>query len=257
MKSRFHLGKSRSNPSVQGDLELGSDKPLSEAVVPDSPSVVAGDFQSALSVPAEAPGTSNGVDIESGILPRVSAPREIMEIGLSAKLNADCPLSTSERSGYSMDVESVPEVGIPRVASCPALMQLYNQPFVPSAGCNLDGFHSLDPPAESLNPSPQMTKLAWMVLCSACIVVIGSPPILEIGFAPVGVCWRSAAQALIHFCRGHAAGLLDGVAPKDGCIPILLHLLRVAQCWCCSLTDVPMMSSDGDLDFWPFALGSH
>ncbi|GMH32001.1 hypothetical protein Nepgr_033845 [Nepenthes gracilis] len=241
MKSRFHSGKSRSNPSVQGDLELGSDKPLSEAVVPDPPSVVVGDYQLALSVPAEAPSTSNGVDIESGILPRVSAPPEIMEIGLSPKLNAACLMSTSERSENSMDAESVPEVGIPRVASCPALMQLYNQPFVPSAGCNLDGFHSLDPPVESLNPSPQDDQACLdgfvvsggttdapfpaikVVTRSAALLLLAHYRFSDAGFAPAGVCWRSAAQALILFLQGHTAGLLDGVAPKDGCILMLLH----------------------------------
>ncbi|GMH22109.1 hypothetical protein Nepgr_023952 [Nepenthes gracilis] len=49
-KTRFQPGKSRPNPfkavpdvSVQGDLALGSDKPLIEAIVSAPPSVVAGD----------------------------------------------------------------------------------------------------------------------------------------------------------------------------------------------------------------------
>ncbi|GMH30759.1 hypothetical protein Nepgr_032602 [Nepenthes gracilis] len=151
MKSRFHSGKSRSNPSVQGDLELGSDKPLSEAVVPDPPSVV-----------------------------------------------------------------------------------LYNQPFVPSAGCTLDGFHSLDPSVESLNSSPQddqdcldgfvvsggttdapfptvkvVTRTLffdWLPLHTGMLFGLNKEG--DAGSAPAGVCWRSAAQALILFLVGHIAGFL-------------------------------------------------
>ncbi|GMG99211.1 hypothetical protein Nepgr_001051 [Nepenthes gracilis] len=50
------------------------------------------------------------------------------------------PMSDSENSVYSVDAESTPEVGIPRIASCPAMLQLCNQQIsqlpVPSVGCN-------------------------------------------------------------------------------------------------------------------------
>ncbi|GMH22108.1 hypothetical protein Nepgr_023951 [Nepenthes gracilis] len=109
-------------------------------------------------MPADAPGTSNIVDdagCESGVLPRVSVPPEIMETSLGPNLTAASLLSVSESSKNSVDAESDPEVGIPRVASCPALLQLCNQqidqPSMPSAGCNSAGIKSHAPPAESLS----------------------------------------------------------------------------------------------------------
>ncbi|GMH30746.1 hypothetical protein Nepgr_032589 [Nepenthes gracilis] len=129
--------------SVQGDLEMVSDIPLTKAVVSAPPFVVVGDCQSVLSMPAVAPGNSNGVvDAEcgAGVLPRVSDPPENMKIGLGSNLTAASLLNVSERSENSVDAESDLEVGFPRVASCPASIQLCNQqsdqPPVPSAGCN-------------------------------------------------------------------------------------------------------------------------
>ncbi|GMH29910.1 hypothetical protein Nepgr_031753 [Nepenthes gracilis] len=110
-----------------------SDKPLIEAVVSAPPFVVA----------ADAPGNSDGVvdaGCEAGVLPRVSDPPDNLKTGLGSNLTAASLLSVSERSENSVDAVSVFEVGFPRVASCPALMQLCNQqtdqPPVPSAGCN-------------------------------------------------------------------------------------------------------------------------
>ncbi|GMH12962.1 hypothetical protein Nepgr_014803 [Nepenthes gracilis] len=108
-------------------------------------------------MPADASGTSNGVHVagcEAGVLPRVSVPPEIMDIGLGPNLTAASMLSVSERSENSVDAELVPEFGIPRVASCPALLQLCNQqidnPSVPSAEYHSAGIKSLAPPAETM-----------------------------------------------------------------------------------------------------------
>ncbi|GMH30443.1 hypothetical protein Nepgr_032286 [Nepenthes gracilis] len=63
-----------------------------------------------------------------------------VDLGLDLHLNAESPRSESENSGNSVASESVPEVGIPRSASCPAMGQLCTQQTgqlpVLSAGCN-------------------------------------------------------------------------------------------------------------------------
>ncbi|GMH00857.1 hypothetical protein Nepgr_002696 [Nepenthes gracilis] len=50
------------------------------------------------------------------------------------------PMSDSENFVYSVDAESAPEVGIPRMPPCPAMLQLCNQQIsqlpVPSVGCS-------------------------------------------------------------------------------------------------------------------------
>ncbi|GMH29926.1 hypothetical protein Nepgr_031769 [Nepenthes gracilis] len=134
MKSRFQSGKPRSNPSLavpdvsaQGDLELGSDVPLSEDVVSASPYVVAGECQSGLSMHTDAPGISNGVDVagcESGTLPRARAPPEIMDFGLSPKLTSASLLSVSERSVHPMDAESAPEESLNWVLLLPLNVEI-------------------------------------------------------------------------------------------------------------------------------------
>ncbi|GMH13962.1 hypothetical protein Nepgr_015803 [Nepenthes gracilis] len=101
--------------SVQGDLEMVSDKTLIEAVVSAPHFVVA----------ADAPGNSNGVvdaGCEAGVLPRVSDSPDNMKTSLGYNWIATSMLSVSERSENSVDAVSDLAVGFPRVASCPALM---------------------------------------------------------------------------------------------------------------------------------------
>ncbi|GMH00821.1 hypothetical protein Nepgr_002660 [Nepenthes gracilis] len=63
-----------------------------------------------------------------------------LDLGLDIHLTVDSPMSDSENSVNSVDAEWVPEVGIPRIASCPAMLQLCIQQTgqlpVPSVGCN-------------------------------------------------------------------------------------------------------------------------
>ncbi|GMH12870.1 hypothetical protein Nepgr_014711 [Nepenthes gracilis] len=236
MKTRFQPGKSRPNPSkavpdvsVQGDLALGSDIPLIEAVISAPPSVVAGDCQSVLSMPADASGTSNVVvdaGCESGVLPRASVPPEIMETGLGPNLTAASLLSVSESSENSVDAESDTEVGIPRVASCPALLQVCNQqidqPSVPSAGCNSAGITSHAPPAESLSHLSPSSPDDQACLDAASLLLAS---------ASASVCCSPVVQALISllswslFLLGHAAGFF---------------VLRFLGC---------MEAADGDFEF--------
>ncbi|GMH21201.1 hypothetical protein Nepgr_023043 [Nepenthes gracilis] len=163
-------------------------------------------------MPADAPGTSNGVDVagcEAGVLPRVSVPPEIMETGLGPNLTAASLLSVSERSENSVDAESVPEVGIPRVASCPALVQLCNQQidltYMPSAECQSAGIKSLAPPAESMPLLSPRSSDDQACLDAASLLLASDS---------AGVCWRPVAQVLISllswslFLMGHAAGSL-------------------------------------------------
>ncbi|GMH15519.1 hypothetical protein Nepgr_017360 [Nepenthes gracilis] len=103
------------------DLERPSSGVLLESLGP--PHAMPLDFQTqAIAEPADAPGISNA-DLETG---------------LSPYLTVASPTNDSESSENSVDAESNLEVGIPRIASCPAILQLCNQQIaqlsVPSAG---------------------------------------------------------------------------------------------------------------------------
>ncbi|GMH32050.1 hypothetical protein Nepgr_033894 [Nepenthes gracilis] len=112
-----------------------------------------------------------------------------VDLGLDLHLNADSPMSDSENSEISVGAESVPEVGIPRTASCPALLQLCIRQTgllpVLSAGCNA--------PISCLPIGPSFAE----ILCRG---IDADPP----GFLVGGkVCWpiseeeRLAALGLV------------------------------------------------------------
>ncbi|GMH13995.1 hypothetical protein Nepgr_015836 [Nepenthes gracilis] len=141
-------------------MAIGSDLPLIEAVVSAPPSLVEGACNSVVSSPfdsggviADAPGVA---ECESGVIPRVGAPALTSrdQAGLDNGLPVAPSKCDSENSEYLEVAETNMEVGFPRIASCPAILQLYNQQTalssVPSAGCKSVGISSQTLPPVAL-----------------------------------------------------------------------------------------------------------
>ncbi|GMH25364.1 hypothetical protein Nepgr_027207 [Nepenthes gracilis] len=97
------------------DLAVGSDKPLTEAIVSDPPPVVAGDCQAVLAVPADAPGISNVVDdVGCDSLDTVGLP--LVDSVIQA--SDGTPFMALDQSPVVKRVRFAPEIASAEAPSC-------------------------------------------------------------------------------------------------------------------------------------------
>ncbi|GMH24790.1 hypothetical protein Nepgr_026633 [Nepenthes gracilis] len=203
---------------------------------------------------ANASGSLNVGNVagcESGVIPRASVPavNSWDQAGLVTGLGPNSPVAPSINDFESSENLEVAEsdlvVSIPRIASCPAILQQSNQQsaqlYVLSAGCNSAGFNSQTLPHVPSPPFPDPEPMSTLEP-SACGLQNGSAPPSSSVIFVVLCCagwfwfWATFCWSMMfdeHFCSAGLCGGGQTDVPRCQIFTGLLLPPDVAELCCC------------------------